>query len=73
VKTPWGEINRFQRLSGAIDAGFDDTKPSRPVAFASGEWGSLAAFAVTARRKKRNAFTAIAATASSPSWNSARA
>jgi acyl-homoserine-lactone acylase len=46
-QTPWGEINRFQRLSGAIDAGFDDTKPSLPVAFTSADWGSLAAFSVT--------------------------
>jgi len=38
-KTPWGEINRFSGLSGAIDAGFDDTKPSLPVAFASGRMG----------------------------------
>lgn len=45
---PWGEINRFQRLSGAIGAGFDDSKPSFPVAFASGNWGSLASFGMTA-------------------------
>ncbi|HUP21526.1 MAG TPA: penicillin acylase family protein [Thermoanaerobaculia bacterium] len=43
--TPWGEINRFQRLDGAIDAGFDDAKPSLPVAMASGNWGALASFA----------------------------
>ncbi len=51
-KTPWGDINRFQRLSGAIDAGFDDTKPSLPVAFASSDWGSLAAFSVTGPPQK---------------------
>ena len=38
----WGEVNRFQRLSGAIDAGFDDSKPSVAVPFASNRWGSLA-------------------------------
>lgn len=43
-RTPWGEINRFQRLSGAIDAPFDDTKESLPVGMASGTWGALAAF-----------------------------
>ena len=43
-ETPWGEINRFQRLSGAIDAGFDDAEPSLPVGLASGRWGALAAY-----------------------------
>ena len=41
---PWGEINRFQRLSGAIDAGFDDSKPYIQVGLASGNWGALAAY-----------------------------
>lgn len=40
----WGEINRFQRLSGAISASFDDDKPSTPVPFTSAEWGSLASY-----------------------------
>lgn len=41
---PWGEINRFQRLSGDIDLQFDDEKPSLPVGLASGTWGALAAY-----------------------------
>ena len=41
---PWGEVNRFQRLSGAIDADFDDQKPSVPIGMASGRWGALASF-----------------------------
>lgn len=41
-KTPWGEINRFQRLTGKIEETFDDSKPSIPVGFASSRWGSLA-------------------------------
>ncbi|PCJ47039.1 MAG: acylase [Gammaproteobacteria bacterium] len=41
---PWGEINRFQRLTGDIVQPFDDSKPSVPVAFASSRWGSLAAY-----------------------------
>lgn len=49
-QTPWGDVNRFQRLSGAIDAGFDDSKPSVPVAFASANWGSLAAYGQTGQR-----------------------
>ncbi|TRX54963.1 penicillin acylase family protein [Thalassomonas sp. M1454] len=42
--TPWGEINRFQRLTGDIVQPFDDTKPSLAVGFASSRWGSLAAY-----------------------------
>ena len=43
-KTPWGEINRFQRLTGEVEGVFDDDRPSLPIAFASGTWGSLASF-----------------------------
>jgi acyl-homoserine-lactone acylase len=42
--TPWGEINRFQRLTGDIDSRFDDDEPSLPVGMASGRWGALASF-----------------------------
>ena len=43
-KTPWGEINRFQRLTPDIAQRFDDAAPSIPVAFTSARWGSLASF-----------------------------
>jgi acyl-homoserine-lactone acylase len=43
-KTPWGDINRFQRLTGDIVQPFSDAAPSIPVAFTSGNWGSLASF-----------------------------
>ena len=43
-KTPWGDINRFQRLDDDIDSHFDDSKPSIPVEFTSSLWGSLASF-----------------------------
>jgi acyl-homoserine-lactone acylase len=43
-KTPWGEINRFQRLTGDIVHPFTDAGPSIPVGFTSGTWGSLASF-----------------------------
>jgi acyl-homoserine-lactone acylase len=43
-RTPWGEINRFQRNDGAIVQTFDDAKPSIPVPFTSAQWGSLASF-----------------------------
>ena len=48
-RTPWGEINRLQRLSGAIDLGFDDRAPSTPVGFTSARWGSLASFGAQPR------------------------
>ncbi len=41
-KTPWGEINRFQRISPAIDHPFSDDAPSIAVPFAYGNYGSLA-------------------------------
>jgi acyl-homoserine-lactone acylase len=44
-KTPWGEINRFQRLTGDIVQPFSDTAPSIPVPFTYSLWGSLASFA----------------------------
>jgi acyl-homoserine-lactone acylase len=43
-RTPWGEINRFQRLTGDIVQPFSDAGPSIPVMFASAQWGSLASF-----------------------------
>ncbi len=43
-RTPWGEINRFQRLTGDIIQPFDDDAPSIPVSFTSARWGSLAAY-----------------------------
>ncbi len=43
-RVPWGEINRFQRLDGAIVQTFDDARPSVPVPFVSANWGSLASF-----------------------------
>ena len=43
-RTPWGEINRFQRLTGDIEQDFSDDAPSTPVGFTSSRWGSLASF-----------------------------
>jgi acyl-homoserine-lactone acylase len=43
-KTPWGQINRFQRVSDAISPTFSDAATSIPVGFTSSQWGSLAAF-----------------------------
>ncbi|HEX9485010.1 MAG TPA: penicillin acylase family protein, partial [Gemmatimonadaceae bacterium] len=43
-KTPWGDVNRFQRLTGDIVQPFSDAAPSIPIGFTSSRWGSLAAF-----------------------------
>jgi len=41
---PWGEINRFQRPSGAIDLVYNDSLESLPVGYASSLWGCLPSF-----------------------------
>jgi len=43
-QTPWGAINRFQRLTGEIVQPFADSGASIPVGFTSARWGSLASF-----------------------------
>lgn len=43
-ETPWGEYNRFQRLSGDMDLKYDDNEPSIPVGMTTARWGALAAF-----------------------------
>jgi acyl-homoserine-lactone acylase len=41
-QVPWGELNRFQRVSPAIKPNYSDAAPSFPVPFAEGRYGSLA-------------------------------
>lgn len=43
-QTPWGDINRFQRLTDSIEPHFDDAKYSIAIPFTASLWGSLAAF-----------------------------
>jgi acyl-homoserine-lactone acylase len=43
-RIPWGSINRYQRLTGAIDEKYDDSLPSLPVGFAASTWGMLPSF-----------------------------
>ncbi len=43
-KTPWGDINRYQRIDGEIKQDFNDDKPSVAVGMASARWGALASF-----------------------------
>ncbi|MEA3064590.1 MAG: acyl-homoserine-lactone acylase [Sphingomonadales bacterium] len=65
-RTPWGEVNRFQRLTGDVDHPFTDAGPSLPVGFTSGRWGSLASFGAAPRRGSKrwygtsgNSFVAV--------------
>jgi acyl-homoserine-lactone acylase len=47
--TPWGDINRFQRIRNEITPSFSDAEPSIPVGFpGAGMTGSLASFAARA-------------------------
>ena len=41
-QVPWGEINRIQRISPAINPPYSDNARSLPVPFAEGSYGSLA-------------------------------
>lgn len=47
--TAWGEINRFQRLSGDIDLKYDDNQPYIPIGLASGRWGALASYGASTK------------------------
>jgi acyl-homoserine-lactone acylase len=65
-RTPWGEINRFQRLTGDIVQPHDDDAPSIPVGFVSGRWGSLASYGTGPRNGSKkfygtsgNSFVAV--------------
>ncbi|MDF2190921.1 penicillin acylase family protein [Paraflavitalea sp. CAU 1676] len=42
--TPWGTINRYQRLTGALQETYDDSKPSIPSGMAASTWGCLPSF-----------------------------
>ena len=43
-RVAWGQVNRFQRITGDIVQHFDDAGPSIAVPFTSAQWGSLASF-----------------------------
>ena len=47
-RMPWGQINRFERLTGDIVQPFTDAGPSIPVGFTYSFWGSLASFSAHA-------------------------
>jgi len=54
--TPWGDINRFQRIKNTIAPEFDDAGPSTPVMFASARYGSLASFEARAYTNTRKRY-----------------
>jgi acyl-homoserine-lactone acylase len=56
---PWGEINRFQRLTDDIVQPFDDAKPSLPVGFAPSQWGALASFDSSKPRKTKKIYVSV--------------
>jgi acyl-homoserine-lactone acylase len=58
-QTPWGEINRYQRLTDDIVQPFDDAKPSMPVGFASSNWGALASFDSPYPRKTKKIYGSV--------------
>jgi acyl-homoserine-lactone acylase len=77
-RVPWGEINRFQRISAAIDPPFSDSAPSIPVGFTSNKWGTLASFGAsqkpgTKRWYGTNGNSFVAVVEFSPSGPRARA
>ena len=41
---PWGDINRYQRISSDITQKYKDDQPSLPVGFASASWGMLPSY-----------------------------
>jgi acyl-homoserine-lactone acylase len=49
-QVPWGEINRLQRISSAIEPPYSDVAASIPVPFANGNYGSLASVRSNPRR-----------------------
>ncbi|HEV7703673.1 MAG TPA: penicillin acylase family protein [Gemmatimonadaceae bacterium] len=55
-KMPWGDVNRFQRLTDDIVHPFNDAAPSIPVGFTSSRWGSLASFGPYAPEKTKKIY-----------------
>jgi acyl-homoserine-lactone acylase len=55
-QVPWGEVNRFQRISPSIAPRFSDSAPSIPVPFAPARYGSLASFEMRVPKTTRHLF-----------------
>ena len=43
-QVPWGDINRYQRISSDINQQYNDNELSYPVAYASALWGMLPSY-----------------------------
>jgi acyl-homoserine-lactone acylase len=54
--TPWSEVNRYQRIDGAINQTFDDDAPSLPIGMASSWWGALAAYGQRGKQTTRRIY-----------------
>ena len=54
--TPWGEINRYQRLDGNINQVFNDSLPSIPVGMTTSRWGALAAFGMRTKQTTKRIY-----------------
>ena len=57
--TPWGDINRYQRITDDIVQPFDDAKPSLPVGLAASKWGALASFDTETPRKTKKIYGSV--------------
>jgi acyl-homoserine-lactone acylase len=55
-QVPWGEVNRFQRISSAIAPRFNDSAPSVAVPFAPARYGSLASIEMRVPKTTRHFF-----------------
>ena len=53
---PWGEINRFQRISDDVNQPFDDDKPSVAVGMSSSRWCALASYEWSSPRHTRHLY-----------------
>jgi acyl-homoserine-lactone acylase len=58
-QTPWGDINRYQRLTDDIVQPVDDDKPSLPVGFAASAWGAFASFDAPYPRKTKKIYGSV--------------
>jgi acyl-homoserine lactone acylase PvdQ len=64
-QVPWGDLNRYQKISGEVHPRFDDSKESLPVGFASALFGSLPSFEASWNNTKKgygvagNSFVAV--------------
>jgi hypothetical protein len=54
MEIPWGDINRFQRLSGDINLDYDDSIASLPISAASSLWAAYPLTKVLKNKETKN-------------------